>query len=184
MDRADGRSIELISRAARCEFKFVSFVLQSVYHPPRQPLQRCRQGGEVGETAGREQNRGKTPSAHDMPGPASSTWLGSTRRRRQAARQRVRAGLHGAVAQRAARRGAAREGHCRLRLQGGQRTPMPRFMVDAFGETFRLQEREMRRARARIWGCRRGQALERGDVGPRRCRRGRRQCGPGRGVTP
>lgn len=31
------------------------------------------------------------------------------------------------------------------------KTAMPAYMVAMFGETFRMQEREMRRARARIW---------------------------------
>jgi len=31
------------------------------------------------------------------------------------------------------------------------KTAMPDFMVSLFGETFRMQEREMRRARGRIW---------------------------------
>ncbi|OIW29419.1 hypothetical protein CONLIGDRAFT_596048 [Coniochaeta ligniaria NRRL 30616] len=32
------------------------------------------------------------------------------------------------------------------------KTAMPEYMVEMFGETFRMQEQEMRRARGRIWG--------------------------------
>jgi hypothetical protein len=35
--------------------------------------------------------------------------------------------------------------------KAARKTAMPDFMVRLFGETFRLQEEEMRRARGRIW---------------------------------